>query len=60
MQNRNTGRYNVTQKYYDKRAGYQLPLSSSTLTSKKRFSVVVDIPMSQNVLTAMVCFIKGC
>ncbi|MBQ9807823.1 MAG: hypothetical protein IJM55_03040 [Ruminococcus sp.] len=62
MPNRNTGRYNVTQKYLMTRGqAINFPAKFFNANFKKNdvFGVVVDIPMSQDVLTTMVCFING-
>ena len=62
MPNRSTDRYNVTQKYLMTRAqAINFPANFFNATFKKDqvFGVVIDIPMSSEVLTTMVCFING-
>ena len=64
MPNRNTDRYNVTQKYLMTRGqAINFPAQYfSNFAKMKRnevFGVVIDIPMSSDVLTTMVCFING-
>lgn len=62
MPNRNTDRYNVTQKYLMTRAqAINFPANFFNANFKKDqvFGVVIDIPMSSEVLTTMVCFING-
>ena len=62
MPNKNTGRYNVTQKYLMTRGqAINFPAQFFNANFKKNevFGVVVDIPMSSDVLTTMVCFING-
>ena len=64
MPNRMTDRYNVTQKYLMTR-GQALNFPAeyfNDLVKLKRddvFGVVIDIPMSPEILTTMVCFING-
>ncbi|MBO4494074.1 MAG: hypothetical protein J5724_06765 [Ruminococcus sp.] len=63
MPNRMTDRYNVTQKYLMTRGqAINFPASFFSEFLKKKddvFGVVIDIPMSSEVLTTMVCFING-
>lgn len=64
MPNRLTDRYNVTQKYLMTRGqAINFPASyfSNYAKMKKNdvFGVVIDIPMSADILTTMVCFING-
>lgn len=62
MPNRSTDRYNVTQKYLMTRAqALNFPANFFNVNFKKDqvFGVVIDIPMSSEVLTTMVCFING-
>lgn len=62
MPNRNTGRYNVTQKYLMTRGqALNFPAQYFGTNFKKNdvFGIVMDIPMSDSVLTTMVCFING-
>ena len=62
MPNRNTGRYSVTQKYLMTRGqAINFPADFFKANFKKNdvFGVVIDIPMSPEVLTTMVCFING-
>ena len=62
MPNRSTDRYNVTQKYLMTRAqAINFPANFFNINFKKDqvFGVVIDIPMSSEVLTTMVCFING-
>lgn len=62
MPNRSTDRYNVTQKYLMTRAqAINFPANFFNTNFKKDqvFGVVIDIPMSSEVLTTMVCFING-
>ena len=62
MPNRSTDRYNVTQKYLMTRAqAINFPANFFNANFKKDqvFGVVIDIPMSSEVLTTMVCFING-
>ena len=59
-----TDRYNVTQKYLMTRGqAINFPAQYfSNFAKMKRnevFGVVIDIPMSSDVLTTMVCFING-
>lgn len=61
MPNRMTGRYSVTQKYLMTR-GQALNFPASYFSKEFKnevFGVVIDIPMPQDVLTTMVCFING-
>ena len=64
MPNRNTDRYNVTQKYLMTRGqAINFPAEYFATFSKLKkndvFGVVIDIPMSADILTTMVCFING-
>lgn len=62
MPNRNTGRYSVTQKYLMTRGqAINFPPEIFNMNFKKNdvYGVVVDIPMSPQILTTMVCFING-
>lgn len=62
MPNRNTGRYSVTQKYLMTRGqAINFPSEIFNMNFKKNevYGVVVDIPMSPEILTTMVCFING-
>ncbi|SEH45100.1 hypothetical protein SAMN02910265_00694 [Ruminococcus flavefaciens] len=64
MPNRMTDRYNVTQKYLMTRGqAINFPAEYFDTFSKLKktdvFGVVIDIPMSSEVLTTMVCFING-
>ncbi|MCM1007399.1 MAG: hypothetical protein NC485_05590 [Ruminococcus flavefaciens] len=62
MPNRNTGRYSVTQKYLMTRGqAINFPVEFFKTNFKKNdvFGVVIDIPMSPEILTTMVCFING-
>ena len=62
MPNRMTDRYNVTQKYLMTRGqAINFPAKFFNINFKKDdvFGVVIDIPMSSDVLTTMVCFING-
>jgi ATP adenylyltransferase/5',5'''-P-1,P-4-tetraphosphate phosphorylase II len=64
MPNRMTDRYNVTQKYLMTRGqAINFPAeyfeNFSKLKKNDVFGVVIDIPMSADVLTTMVCFING-
>ncbi|EWM54682.1 hypothetical protein [Ruminococcus flavefaciens] len=63
MPNRMTDRYNVTQKYLMTRGqAINFPAQYFSNYIKKKndvFGVVIDIPMSADVLTTMVCFING-
>ena len=62
MPNRSTDRYSVTQKYLMTRAqALNFPANFFNVNFKKDqvFGVVIDIPMSSEVLTTMVCFING-
>ena len=62
MPNRNTDRYNVTQKYLMTRGqAINFPAQFFEVNFKKDqvFGVVIDIPMTSDVLTTMVCFING-
>lgn len=57
-----TGRYPVTQKYLMTRnQALNFPISFFQGNFKKNdvFGMVIDIPMPNNVLTTMVCFING-
>lgn len=62
MANRSTDRYSVTQKYLMTRAqAINFPANFFNANFKKDqvFGVVIDIPMSSEILTTMVCFING-
>ncbi len=62
MPNRATDRYNVTQKYLMTRGqAINFPPQYFNVNFKKDqvFGVVIDIPMSSDILTTMVCFING-
>ena len=63
MPNRMTDRYNVTQKYLMTRGqAINFPYQPFTQFVKGKndvYGVVIDIPMSSDVLTTMVCFING-
>ena len=64
MPNRMTDRYNVTQKYLMTRGqAINFPAQYFDNFAKMKrndvFGVVIDIPMSADVLTTMVCFING-
>ncbi len=64
MPNRMTDRYNVTQKYLMTRGqAINFPAQYFSNNGKMKkddvFGVVIDIPMSSEVLTTMVCFING-
>ncbi|WP_024861575.1 hypothetical protein [Ruminococcus flavefaciens] len=64
MPNRMTDRYNVTQKYLMTRGqAINFPAQYFDNFAKMKrndaFGVVIDIPMSSDVLTTMVCFING-
>ncbi|MBO4523909.1 hypothetical protein [Ruminococcus sp.] len=64
MPNRMTDRYNVTQKYLMTRGqaiNFPAEYFNNIVKLKKDdvFGVVIDIPMSADVLTTMVCFING-
>jgi len=62
MPNRNTDRYNVTQKYLMTRGqalSFPAQYFSNNFKKNEVFGVVMDIPMSDTVLTTMVCFING-
>ena len=62
MPNKMTDRYNVTQKYLMTRGqAINFPAQYFNKSFKKDevFGVVIDIPMSSEVLTTMVCFING-
>ncbi|MCR5730310.1 MAG: hypothetical protein K6G20_08145 [Ruminococcus sp.] len=62
MPNRATGRYTVTQKYLMTRGqAINFPAKFFNADFKKNqvFGVVIDIPMTSDVLTTMVCFING-
>jgi hypothetical protein len=62
MPNNITNRYNVTQKYLMTRGqALHFPADYFNVPLKKDdvYGVVVDIPMPQEVLTTMVCFING-
>lgn len=57
-----TGRYPVTQKYLMTRnQALNFPISFFQGNFKKNdvFGMVIDIPMPNNILTSMVCFING-
>ncbi len=63
MPNRMTDRFNVTQKYLMTRGQalnfpYQ-PFAQFIKNKNDVYGVVIDIPMSADVLTTMVCFING-
>lgn len=58
----NTGRYSVTQKYLMTRGqaiNFPAKFFDTNFKKDEVFGVVVDIPMSADVLTTMVCFING-
>lgn len=58
----NTGRYPVTQKYLMTRSqALNFPVDFFKGNFKKNdvYGVVIDIPMPNNILTTMVCFING-
>ena len=62
MPNRNTGRYSVTQKYLMTRGqAINFPSHVFNIDLKKNdvYGVIVDIPMSPEILTTMVCYING-
>jgi ATP adenylyltransferase/5',5'''-P-1,P-4-tetraphosphate phosphorylase II len=62
MPNRMTDRYNVTQKYLMTRGqaiNFPAQYFAGTLRRNDVFGVVIDIPMSSEILTTMVCFING-
>ena len=62
MPNKNTDRYSVTQKYLMTRGqAINFPAQYFSKNFKKNdvFGVVIDIPMTSDVLTTMVCFING-
>lgn len=62
MPNRNTDRYNVTQKYLMTRAqaiNFPADFFDARFKKDQVFGVVIDIPMSSEVLATMVCFING-
>ena len=62
MPNKATDRYNVTQKYLMTRGqAINFPPQYFNTNFKKNqvFGVVIDIPMSSEILTTMVCFING-
>ncbi len=62
MPNRATDRYNVTQKYLMTRGqAINFPPQYFNANFKKDqvFGVVIDIPMTSDILTTMVCFING-
>ena len=62
MPNRMTDRYNVTQKYLMTRGqAINFPADFFEVKFKRDqvFGVVIDIPMTSDVLTTMVCFING-
>ena len=62
MPNRSTDKYNVTQKYLTTRAqaiNFPANLFNTNFKKDQVFGVVIDIPMSSEVLTTMVCFING-
>jgi hypothetical protein len=62
MPNKNTGRYSVTQKYLMTRGqAINFPSDVFNMNLKKNdvYGVVVDIPMSPQIITTMVCFING-
>ena len=62
MPNRMTDRYNVTQKYLMTRGqaiNFPAQYFAGTLKRNDVFGVVIDIPMSSEILTTMVCFING-
>ena len=63
MPNKMTDRFNVTQKYLMTRGQaigfpYQ-PFTQFIKGKNDVYGVVIDIPMPNNVLTTMVCFING-
>ena len=62
MPNRNTGRYSVTQKYLMTRGqAINFPSDVFNVNLKKNdvYGLVIDIPMTPDILTTMVCFING-
>lgn len=62
MPNRNTGRYSVTQKYLMTRGqaiNFPVEFFKTNFNKNDVFGVVIDIPMSPEILTTMVCFING-
>lgn len=62
MANSNTGRYNVTQKYLMTRGqAIHFPAKFFDVKLKKDdvYGVVIDIPMSPEILATMVCFVNG-
>ena len=62
MPNRNTGRYNVTQKYLVTRGqaiSFPAKFFNENFKRDEVYGVVIDIPMSSEVLTTMVCFVNG-
>lgn len=63
MPNNMTNRYNVTQKYLLTRGqALHFPadyFENAGLKKDDVYGVVIDIPMPQEVLTTMVCFING-
>ena len=61
MPRNNTGRYSVTPKYLMTR-GQALSFPASFFDGLKKddvYGVVIDIPLSDDILTTMVCFING-
>ncbi|MBP3309551.1 MAG: hypothetical protein J6L05_01900 [Ruminococcus sp.] len=62
MPNRNTGRYSVTQKYLMTRGqaiNFPAKFFDANFKKDEVYGIVIDIPMSSDVLTTMVCFING-
>ena len=62
MPNRATGRYTVTQKYLMTRGqaiNFPAKFFNADFKKDQVFGIVVDIPMTSEVLTTMVCFING-
>ena len=62
MPNRNTGRYTVTQKYLMTRGqaiNFPAEIFNVSLKRNDVYGVIVDIPMSPEILTTMVCYING-
>ncbi|MBR3759388.1 MAG: hypothetical protein IKK47_00120 [Ruminococcus sp.] len=58
----NTGRYSVTQKYLMTRGqaiNFPAEIFDPNLKKNDVYGVVIDIPMSPEILTTMVCFING-
>ena len=62
MPNSITGRYSVTQKYLMTRGqalSFPVKFFDGSFKRDDVYGVVIDIPMPNNVLTTMVCFING-